>query len=77
MDAEQYTPKAAEHTEAEHEHDTTRLTARTDKAGRVAFTLPRPGVWIITTTHMIEAPADSEADWESIWGALTVEVPSE
>jgi uncharacterized GH25 family protein len=52
-----------------------RLSARTDKAGRVLFALPRGGVWLVKAVHMIPAPSESGADWESLWASLTFEVP--
>jgi uncharacterized GH25 family protein len=50
-----------------------RAAARTDSAGRVAFAITKPGLWLIKTVHMIEAPPDSGADWESLWASLTFE----
>jgi uncharacterized GH25 family protein len=52
-----------------------RLSARTDKAGRVSLALPRGGVWLVKAVHMVPAPADSGADWESLWASLTFETP--
>jgi uncharacterized GH25 family protein len=52
-----------------------RLSARTDGAGRVRFDLPRAGVWLVKAVHMIPAPPESGADWESLWASLTFEVP--
>lgn len=50
-----------------------RLRARTDARGRVAFTLPKDGVWLIRSVHMVAAPAGSGVDWESLWASLTFE----
>ena len=50
-----------------------RMRARTDARGRVAFALPKDGVWLIRSVHMVEAPAGSGADWESLWASLTFE----
>lgn len=50
-----------------------RLRARTDAKGRVAFNLPKNGVWLIRSVHMVAAPAGSGADWESLWASLTFE----
>ena len=33
------------------------------------------GGWAVATTHMVEAPAGSGADWESLWASLTFAVP--
>jgi uncharacterized GH25 family protein len=52
-----------------------RLSARTDKAGRVLFALPRGGVWLVKAVHMVPAPPESGADWESLWASLTFEAP--
>ncbi len=52
-----------------------RLSARTDAAGRVTFDLPRAGVWLVKSVHMVPAPPKSGADWESLWASLTFEVP--
>jgi uncharacterized GH25 family protein len=51
-----------------------KLRARSDKDGRVEFTLPRPGVWLLTSVHMLPAPLLSRADWESTWASLTFEL---
>lgn len=52
-----------------------KLKARTDAGGRVEFTLPRAGVWLATSVHMIPAPFFSRYDWESLWASLTFERP--
>lgn len=51
-----------------------KLRARTDKAGRVTLQLPRPGVWLITSVHMVPTPRGASTDWESIWASLTFEL---
>ena len=48
---------------------------RSDTAGRVRVPLPRTGVWLVKAVHMVPAPAGVDADWESIWAALTFELP--
>jgi uncharacterized GH25 family protein len=53
-----------------------RLTARTDSRGRAVLKLDRPGFWLIKAVHMIPAPADAGADWESFWASLTFALPS-
>ena len=53
-----------------------RSPARTDAAGRVALALPGPGFWLVKAVHMVEAPAGSDADWESFWASLTFAVPA-
>jgi uncharacterized GH25 family protein len=51
------------------------LSARTDKAGRAVLALPRGGVWLVKAVHMVPAPAESGADWESLWASLTLQAP--
>lgn len=53
--------------------DRAELRSRTDSAGRVRFPISKPGLWLIKTVHMTEAPEGSEADWESLWASLTFE----
>jgi uncharacterized GH25 family protein len=50
-----------------------RLTARSDKNGRVRFRLPEGGMWLVKAVHMIPAPAGSGAEWASFWASLTFE----
>ncbi len=47
--------------------------ARTDRSGRVRFTLPRAGVWMLSVVAMREAPPSLDADWESLWASVTWE----
>jgi uncharacterized GH25 family protein len=51
------------------------LTARSGKDGRAAFRLPRKGIWLVKTVHVIPAPKETGADWESLWASLTFELP--
>lgn len=53
-----------------------KVSARTDAAGRAVLSLPGPGFWLVKAVHMVEAPAGSDADWESFWASLTFEVPA-
>jgi uncharacterized GH25 family protein len=53
-----------------------KVTARSDAKGRVTLKLDRPGFWLIKAVHMIPAPADAGADWESFWASLTFALPS-
>jgi uncharacterized GH25 family protein len=55
-------------------HADEKLTARTDRAGRVRFTLPRSGVWLVKAVHMIPTPAGADAEWASYWASLTFEL---
>jgi hypothetical protein len=52
-----------------------KLSARTDGRGRVVLALSQGGVWLIKCVHMVPAPADTGADWESLWASLTFEIP--
>jgi uncharacterized GH25 family protein len=52
-----------------------RLSARTDRKGRVELALPRDGVWLVKAVHMVPAPGQIDADWESLWASLTLEIP--
>ncbi len=52
-----------------------KLKLHTDKNGRVVFQLNKPGVWLITSVHMIPTSLLSRADWESFWASLTFELP--
>ena len=51
-----------------------KLTSRTDSEGRVRFTLPRGGMWLVKAVHMVPAPAGANADWASYWASLTFEL---
>ncbi len=50
-----------------------RMRVRSDAHGRAAFSLPKHGVWLIKSVHMIDAPPSSGAEWESLWASLTFE----
>jgi uncharacterized GH25 family protein len=50
-----------------------RLTARSSATGAFTFPLPRPGIWLITSVQMADAPRGSKAEWESVWASLTFE----
>ena len=65
-----------------------RLTMRSDANGAFALALPRPGVWLIKSVHMVAASPLSDvdgiglwgslfsiADWASLWASLTFESP--
>jgi uncharacterized GH25 family protein len=47
---------------------------RTNADGGVRLKLDQPGLWMFASTHMFEAPQGSDADWESLWASLTIEV---
>ena len=44
---------------------------RTNAEGRARVNLPRSGMWLIKAVHMIPAPSDAQATWESFWASLT------
>lgn len=52
-----------------------RLSARSDKDGRVRLRLPGAGMWMIKAVHMIPAPPEVQAEWQSFWASLTFELP--
>lgn len=52
-----------------------KIKARTDKDGRVQLDLSQRGIWLVTSVHMIPAPAGSGAQWESAWASLSFERP--
>jgi hypothetical protein len=52
-----------------------KISARSDKDGRVRLQLPHAGMWMVKAVHMIPAPADAKADYESFWASLTFELP--
>jgi len=51
-----------------------KLAARTDNEGRVRFRLRPGGMWLVKAVHMIQAPAGTNAEWESLWASLTFEL---
>ena len=52
-----------------------RLSARSDAQGAFDFALPRPGVWLVKSVHMVRAGFFASADWDSLWASLTFEAP--
>lgn len=51
------------------------VSGRTGADGRVRLVLDRPGMWLIKGVHMVPAPPQLHADWESAWASLTFELP--
>ncbi len=49
-------------------------SARSDADGRVTLKLDRPGAWLVHAVQMWRAPAETKADWESVWSSLTFDV---
>lgn len=67
-------PLAGVRLAASHEADLVPASvAVTDADGRAALSVDRPGVWMIAAVHMVPAPEDVDADWESVWSTLTFE----
>jgi len=56
-------------------HPEKKIRARTDWKGQVLLSLGQTGIFLIKAVQMIPAPADADADWESIWASLTFEIP--
>ena len=50
-----------------------KLTARTDRDGRVRFRFEHAGMWLVKAVHMVPAPAGANAEWASYWASLTFE----
>lgn len=48
----------------------------TDGEGRAVLHPASAGPWMCTVVHMVRAPAGVDADWESFWASLTLEIPS-
>ncbi len=52
-----------------------RMTLRSDAQGAFTFVLPRAGVWLVKSVHMVRSWFFSRADWDSLWASLTFETP--
>jgi len=53
-----------------------KLSQRSDASGRVTFRLPKAGIWLVKAVHMVPAPPETGADWQSLWASLTFEIPA-
>ena len=51
-----------------------KISARSDRDGRVRLRLRAGGMWMIKAVHMVPAPAASGAEWSSYWASLTFEL---
>jgi Domain of unknown function (DUF4198) len=51
-----------------------KLAARSDSEGRAVFRIGQAGRWLIKAVHMIPAPPDVLAEWESLWASVTFEI---
>ena len=56
-----------------HQHREGTIAGRTDASGRVLLRLPAGGFWLVKAVHMVPAPAQTKAEWESFWASLTFE----
>ena len=52
-----------------------KISARTDRDGRVRLALPVGGAWLVKAVHMVPAPAAANADWASYWASVTFDLP--
>jgi len=52
----------------------TPLASRTDAEGRARFRVKDAGMWLFAAVHMRPAAAGHDADWESLWASLTLDV---
>jgi hypothetical protein len=50
-----------------------KLSARSDAQGAFSFALPRPGVWLVKSVHMVRAGFFASHDWDSLWASRTFE----
>jgi len=51
-----------------------KLIVRSDKNGRVQFSLRPGGMWLVKAVHMVEASPDTHAQWASYWASLTFDM---
>jgi uncharacterized GH25 family protein len=58
-----------------HSDPKVQVSMHTDAQGAFALTLPRGGVWLIKTVHMVRASYFSHNDWNSLWASLTFDMP--
>jgi uncharacterized GH25 family protein len=59
-----------------HGQPAVHLETHSDAQGAITLRLPRPGVWLIKSVHMIRASFFSSEDWDSLWASLTFEIPA-
>ena len=51
------------------------IKATTDAEGRASLPLTKSGMWLVSAVHMVAAPENSNADWESLWASVTFQAP--
>ena len=49
------------------------LKSMTDASGVAVFTLPEPGVWLFSSVDM-EPSQNPDADWQSLWASVTIDI---
>jgi uncharacterized GH25 family protein len=59
-----------------HGEPSVHLQTHSDAQGAITLPLPRPGVWLIKSVHMVRAGFFSSEDWDSYWASLTFEIPT-
>ena len=52
-----------------------KIRVRTDARGEATLDLSRQGFWLVKAVHMTPAPPGLDADWESVWTSLTLQIP--
>jgi hypothetical protein len=58
-----------------HGQPSVHLETHSDAQGAVTLPLPRPGIWLIKSVHMVRASFFASEDWDSLWASLTFEIP--
>jgi len=58
-----------------HGQPAVHLETHSDAQGAITLPLPRPGVWLIKSVHMVRASFFASEDWDSFWASLTFEIP--
>ena len=59
-----------------HGEPSVRLKTHSDAQGAFIFDLPRAGVWLIKSVHMVRASYFAHEDWDSSWASLVFEAPA-
>ena len=59
-----------------HDDPSIRLKVYSNAQGAFSFALPRAGVWLIKSVHMVRASYFASEDWDSLWASLVFEVPA-
>jgi uncharacterized GH25 family protein len=51
-----------------------KVLLRTNASGEVSVPFAAAGIWLIKAVHMIPAPKELDAEWESFWASLVLQV---